>query len=168
MSIVKKWRQATEEEIAQGLDSPQNAGMILVEEIEVEQTIAYGLDGETFDLTTIEGYKNYIVDLFDRRSREQIAQGFEFENIVFSMSDNAQKNLQGLPDSLDEDFPMPYLGKNDEYFVLTNNSHALQLHRTAFLFRKNILVNNGGFKIYAKTQLNTLEELKLFKQNNNL
>jgi hypothetical protein len=164
MAKTTTWRKATEEEIAQGLDSV-NSGMMLIEEIEVEQTI-FNVSDTIYDITYLEQYKQYLVAKIDANTQGVIAQGFVFDGITFSLSSHAQINISNIPNIPEQAFPFVYLGKDDEYYELSF-ANKMNFYFTALNTVKNIRIANGALKIQVKA-CTTKEELDLFKQQNNL
>lgn len=152
MAIIRKWRKATEEEIAQGLDNPSNAGMILIEEEIIAQ-----------DITE---YKQYLCNRLDEKTQEVISQGFTFDGIVFSLSQNAQINISNIPNLPEQAFPFAYLGKEDEFYELSF-ANKMNFYFTALSVVKNTRIANGAIKVQVKA-CTTTEELDVIRTQHSL
>ena len=118
------------------------------------------------DTTNITEYKQYLRDKLDEKTREVITQGFVYDGITFSLSENAQTNITNLPNTKDEKFPMPYLGKDDEYYVLTLVK-KMDFYYTAFDTIDNIKIANGVIKTQVLA-CTTTEELDLIRVEKNI
>jgi len=118
------------------------------------------------DRTNIAEYQQYLCDKLDARTQETISEGFVFDGITFSLSQNAQINISNIPNIPEQAFPFAYLGKEDEYYELSL-ANKMNFYFTALDAVKSVRIANGALKLQVK-ELTTTEELDLFKENNNL
>lgn len=118
------------------------------------------------DTSNITEYKQYLRDKLDEKTREVITQGFVYDGITFSLSENAQTNITNLPNVKDEKFPMPYLGKDDEYYVLTL-AKKMDFYYKAFDTIADIKIANGVIKTQVLA-CTTTEELDSIRLENNI
>ncbi len=70
----------------------------------------------------LDSHKKKKCEEIDARTRELIAQGFEFDGKVFSLSDSAQSNLKTIQSLIDKDLldpQSPLSTINDELYMLS-------------------------------------------------
>lgn len=148
----------------------ENGVEVLVEFHSTDGVTGYthpGYEYEKYlDLTNTDDLKEYLITKIDLKTQEVIAEGFTFDNIVFSLSQNAQLNITNIPNIPEQGFPFVYLGKNDEYYELTY-SNRFNFYFTALNTIKTIRISNDALKTQCRA-LNTTEELNQFKTDNNL
>lgn len=118
------------------------------------------------DRDNIPDYKQYLCDELDRRTQTTIAEGFVFDNVTFSLSQNAQINISNISNIPEQAFPFVYLGKDDEYYELSF-ANKMNFYFTALGIVKNTRIANGAIKVQVKA-CTTTEELDIIKQQNNL
>ena len=71
----------------------------------------------------LEGYKEYRFEQVNLKSRDLITNGHSYGGFVFSLSENAQRNLLGLFTGKDYlTYPMEYRTKDDLNKVFLNNA----------------------------------------------
>lgn len=78
---------------------------------------------DTIKALTLSEYKDHRFEEINERSRDLIANGHVYNGNVFSLSENAQRNLLGLFSSKDYlNYPFEYRTKNDLDKVFLNNA----------------------------------------------
>lgn len=140
------------------------------EQTRINNTTCKTID-EIIELLPSNGFliielQNEVIKLIDNNTQKTISEGFEFDGIVFSLSPNAQLNISNIPNIIDSEFPFPYLGKNDEHYLLTLNN-KMPFYYTALDKIKTIRISNGELKTQVKT-LTTIKQIQNFKNQNNL
>jgi hypothetical protein len=96
--------------------------------------------------------KKQLRDAVDVKTSADIYAGFTFRGVVFSMSDNAQKNWAGIKLAVDPvlDFPYALGGKDDvniQIVMLQGMSDLDEFCRTVYLFKKNLQQQGTAQKI---------------------
>lgn len=112
---------------------------------------------ETYDLTNVESYKRYLIEVLDKDTERTIAEGFSFDGIVFSLSIPAQMNISNIPNIPEAAFPFPYSGKEEEPYQLTY-ANAMNFYLTALNTVKTKRIANGAVKTQVKA-CTTIAEL---------
>jgi hypothetical protein len=121
---------------------------------------------ERLNRLNIPEYQQYLCNELDNRTQATIASGFVFDNITFSLSQNAQINISNIPNIPEQAFPFAYLGKEDEYYELSF-ANKMNFYFTALDAVKSVRISNGALKLQVK-ELTTTEELDLFKEQHGL
>lgn len=84
------------------------------------------------------------VEAIDLGVKNSVNEGFVFGAITFSMSQEAQLTLNGLPNWSNDMFPCKWLGKREEDFTLTvDNKDAFY---KAYITKLRDLKNNSGIE----------------------
>lgn len=109
-----------------------------------------------YDPSNIDSYKAYLIQELDKKTERQIAAGFVFQGITFSLSLPAQINISNLPNIPEAAFPFPYLGKNEEYYELAY-ADVTAFYLTALNTIKTIRINNGAVKTQVLACTTTVE-----------
>jgi hypothetical protein len=135
----------------------------------------FALEGDSFDfealkwrvdkVAELESVKQNKITAIDAKTAELIQHGFEFENAIFSMSDNAQKNWNALATGLalkKLPFPYPISTKDEAIFILTSEAHLNSFLDAYLLYQADPSKPLGsGRTLKARvTAAATLEELE--------
>lgn len=116
-----------------------------------------------YDLTNINEYKLYLIEVCDINTGNSILVGFTWNSIIFSMSDKAQINWSNILNVPDELFPLPIMSKDD------NTTYQLQLiDKTAFYLNilnfKNTILQAGTVTKNSIKACTTIAELDTIKE----
>ncbi len=96
---------------------------------------------ENLSALTLEEYKSVRYNEIDSRTGELITQGFTYQNLVFSLSQNAQINILGLDNTKDDPaltYPIEYstIDDSDHYYV-QNATDLHYMYLTALATKKS-------------------------------
>ena len=112
---------------------------------------------KTYVFTTVEGYKDYLYDVIDNKTVQQIYEGFTFAGETFSMGISAQinwTNLFFIPDGL---YPLSISTKNEDVYELTLANRE-SFYGAALTVKKTALNNGSTLKSQVK-ECTTLQQL---------
>jgi hypothetical protein len=118
-------------------------------------------DGYSKKIETLTDYKNYLIDLQDKKTEQLIYSGFTFDGSLFSLSINAQinwSNLLNIPQAM---FPLNLSTKDDNIYVL-NFNNVQNFYFTA-LGKKSEYLQSGNDVKKRINECLTFEELNIIK-----
>jgi hypothetical protein len=118
-------------------------------------------DGYSKKIETLTDYKNYLIDLQDKKTEQLIYSGFTFDNNLFSLSINAQINWSNLLNIPQQMFPINLSTKDDNIYVLDFNN-VQNFYFTA-LGRKNECLQLGNIIKKRINESLTIQELDTIK-----
>jgi hypothetical protein len=119
-----------------------------------------------YDLSTVQGFKDYLYKMIDNKTGELISLGFTYATKVFSLSANAQSNLLGVYTSKDLlSYPFAWNVKDDsETYDIADATEMATFFMTALTYKKTQQDSGTALKTQV-TACNTIAELELIEDN---
>ncbi len=111
------------------------------------------------DLTTVEGFKKYLLAKNNANTESSILEGFPWADLIFSMSKNAQINWSNFKDIPDALFPYPVTSKDDGDIVNVELVDRENFYYTVLGFKSEKLQAGSVIRELIKACI-TMEELE--------
>jgi hypothetical protein len=111
-----------------------------------------------YDLTTVDGFKDYLYDKIDKNTNDTILNGFTFDGKTFSMSVVAQINWSNLLNVPEGMFPVNVSTTSNELYILTYAN--VQAFYGAALMYKSVALQSGTVLKNTVHNCTTIEELE--------
>lgn len=131
---------------------------------EVDQVIIDAINKilTTYTSALFETLKNKKIEEIDAKTGKLIHQGATFDNRLFSLSDNAQRNWIATKASIDvytalNAFPVPITTLDDDVYLLHNAQHIVQFTTTMLCAVANHYNSGRNLKIQVKAARNVAE-----------
>ncbi len=118
------------------------------------------------DLSTIDGYKSFLFDKIDTKTKELIDQGFVYAQITFSLSANAQNNLLGVYSAKELlTYPFKWSAKDDSStYDIADATEMATFFMTALATKKSHQDSGTVLKVQVQAAT-TISEIKAIIDN---
>lgn len=107
----------------------------------------------------IESVKRDLTDQLDANTRSVIAQGFTFQDKIFSLSTENQANLNAMKQADESRFPISFITKDDKDYLPVSFAQRDAFYYAAFDYVRNIREGNGQKK-FMLSACETLQDLR--------